>query len=61
MKRDEKNINFYKMELENDNLLKEKIILRRQITFKELLEYNLKKIEINLMKKKEKLKKLKMI
>ena len=35
------------MALENDTLLKEKIILRRQKTFKELLENNLKQIEIN--------------
>ena len=47
------------MALKNDTLLKEKIILRRQKTFKELLEYNLKQIEINFEEEERKIEKTK--
>ena len=60
MKRDEKKkYNFYEMELKNDTLLKEKIILRRQKAFKDLLEYNLKQIEINFDEEGRKIEKTK--
>lgn len=58
MKRDEKRkYNFYEMELKNDTLLKEKIILRRQKEFKEFLESNLKKLDINFDEEEKKIEK----
>ena len=60
MKRDEKRkYNFYEMELKNDTLLKEKIILRRQKEFKEFLESNLKKLDINFDEEEKKIEKTK--
>ena len=47
------------MALKNDTLLKEKIILRRQKTFKELLENNLKQIEINFEEEERKIERTK--
>jgi len=60
IKRDEKKkYNVYKMVLENDSLLKEKIILRREKAFKELFDYNLKQIEISFDEEERKIEKTK--
>lgn len=58
-KDDKKKYNFYEMELENDQDLREKILLNREKSFKEFFELNLQEMELDFKEEEKAIEKLK--